>query len=76
MRHIVIQYLEVGEMITIEFKLSEDNKVLVYASKEIKTFDDYNEFMDQMIKKLSPVEDQVMHNLKMKAKKRMMVPNI
>jgi hypothetical protein len=73
MRQINIQYLEASGMITIEFKISETGKDMIYAVKEIKTVKDYEDFMDELLKGLSPVEDQVIHLLKQKAKKKMMV---
>lgn len=60
-------------MITIEFKMTQDGHEKVYASKAINTLEDYKAFMEEVAAKLSPVEDQVLHYLKQKAKKKMMV---
>ncbi|MEZ5195079.1 MAG: hypothetical protein R2764_01365 [Bacteroidales bacterium] len=72
MKTAIIQFIEIEGIMTIEFKLVEDDKVLVSSAKCIESVDDYEVFMEHLTNKLSPLEDYVLHHLKQKAKKKVM----
>lgn len=68
----VLQFIEIEGIMTIEFKLVEDDKVLVSSAKSIESVEDYEVFMEHLANKLSPLEDYVLHNLKQKAKRNVL----
>lgn len=69
-----IQFIEIEGIMTIEFKLTEDDKVLVYSAKNIESLEDYEAFLSHIAQRLSPLEDYVKHHLKMKEKKNILIP--